>query len=85
MGGHWIHTPQVAGVQHISWLGRVYGVGWRRKGQTHKRLAGRTEHGAKGIGEEVVEWEPINIGYMAPKNVVYDGLVVVTLGRGERQ
>ena len=27
----------------------------------------------------------MNIGYTAPKNAVHDGLVVVTVGRGERQ
>ena len=73
------------GVEQIIWLVRVYRLQWRMKGQTHKRLADSREQGAEGMGEEGVEGEPMNIGYTAPQNVVYDRLVVVAEGRGERQ
>ena len=60
-------------------------IRWRRKGQTHKRLANNREQRAKRIGRKGVDGEPMNIGYTAPKNVVCNRLIVVTLGRGERQ
>ena len=53
----------------------------------YNKLVGRLgsigfdEH--RGIGEEWVEGEPINIGYTAPKNALHNRLVVVKKGTEE--
>ena len=56
-----------------------------KEGANTRKISEQRSARAKGLGEGRVEREPMNIGYTAPKNALYDRSVVVTVGRGERQ